>query len=245
VDLAASPPHVAHFDLRKPLPFPDGTFDAIYSSHVLEHFSPDRGATLVREMVRCLVPGGICRVVVPNLEAACREYLAQLDATASDAAERAALRHEWAVVNLVDQFVRERSGGRTRSLIVSGDIDEDYVRHTNGDELVNVVRADEAQRRAAGREGVFARFKQRLEALLFHPRRTGELHRWGYDRFSLGRLMTSSGLGFVRVTTFDSSEIPEWERYALDSDRSGHARKPGSLFMEGRRVAPARRTESA
>ena len=114
--------------LREPLPLPDDGFDAVYSSHVLEHFAPDEGASLLREMVRCVVPGGVCRVVVPDFEAACREYLARLDATATDAGAHAAQRHEWAVVNLIDQFVRERSGGRVRSLIVSGDIDEEYVR---------------------------------------------------------------------------------------------------------------------
>lgn len=238
VDLAPLPPHVAGINLREPLPLPDDGFDAVYSSHVLEHFAPDEGASLLREMVRCVVPGGVCRVVVPDFEAACREYLARLDATATDAGAHAAQRHEWAVVNLIDQFVRERSGGRVRSLIVSGDIDEEYVRRNNGDELIDSLRADEARRRAAGTPSVAARLMQRLDEARNDPRRTGELHRWGYDRFSLGRLMTSSGLVSVRVTTFDSSEIPEWERYALDSDKSGHARKRGSLFMEGKKAAP-------
>jgi predicted SAM-dependent methyltransferase len=237
VDLAPSPPHVAGIDLRKPLPFPDDSFDAIYSSHVLEHFTPDEGAFLLREMTRCLVPGGACRVVVPDLEIACREYLAQLEAAARRADGGSALRHEWAVVTLIDQFVRERSGGRVRALIASGAIDEKYVRRTNGDELIEIIRADEMRRRAARRPHVIARLKDMADSVLNHPRRIGELHRWGYDRLSLGRLMASSGLSSARVTTFDSSEIPDWDRYALDSDESGRARKRGSLFMEGRKPA--------
>jgi len=235
IDLAPLPPHVLGVDLRERLPFPDDCFDGIYSSHVLEHFSPDAGASLVREMVRCLVPAGVCRLVVPDLEASCREYLAQLDATASDGSARAVRRHEWALVNLVDQFVRERSGGRVRSLIVAGTIDEEYVRRTSGDELVDEVRADEAQRRAQVRKA--APFRRLLDRVRDDPRRTGELHRWAYDRVSLRQLMEACGLVSVHVTTFDSSSIPDWDHHALDSDESGCSRKRGSLFMEGRKPA--------
>lgn len=46
------------------LPFPDGTFDAVIASEVLEHLVDDVGA--VGEMVRVLRPGGVCAATVPS-----------------------------------------------------------------------------------------------------------------------------------------------------------------------------------
>ena len=43
--------------------FPDGTFDVIYCSHVLEHVPDDRRA--MREMRRVLAPGGWAMLLVP------------------------------------------------------------------------------------------------------------------------------------------------------------------------------------
>jgi Methyltransferase domain len=41
---------------------------AVFSSHVLEHLFFDEVERLIVEIYRLLVPGGICRVVIPDLE---------------------------------------------------------------------------------------------------------------------------------------------------------------------------------
>ena len=56
------------WDLRKPLPFGAERFDGIFSEHCLEHFDWDSLITVLSELHRVLVPGGILRVVVPSLE---------------------------------------------------------------------------------------------------------------------------------------------------------------------------------
>jgi len=61
-------------DLRNPLPFRDNTVRAFYSHHVIEHL-PDISAHM-REVFRCLQPGGIYRVGVPNGDSAIKMYLA-------------------------------------------------------------------------------------------------------------------------------------------------------------------------
>lgn len=54
-------------DLVKPIPFPDGSVDRIYSSHLLEHFSfPHPMLDLLRECHRILKPGGEFSIAVPN-----------------------------------------------------------------------------------------------------------------------------------------------------------------------------------
>lgn len=47
---------------------PDGTFDAFYSSHTLEHLYPHDVRQCLWNVKRVLKPGGIAMVVVPNLE---------------------------------------------------------------------------------------------------------------------------------------------------------------------------------
>ncbi|NIU60939.1 MAG: methyltransferase domain-containing protein, partial [Pseudomonas stutzeri] len=46
------------------LPFPDATFDVVFSHEVLEHVADDRAC--VAEMVRVTRPGGRIVVFVPN-----------------------------------------------------------------------------------------------------------------------------------------------------------------------------------
>jgi SAM-dependent methyltransferase len=46
------------------IPFPDGHFDVVYSSNVLEHV--DDPPRVIAEMVRVLKPGGYGHIVVPN-----------------------------------------------------------------------------------------------------------------------------------------------------------------------------------
>jgi len=61
-------------DLRNPLPFADGSIDGIFCSHVLEHFPWDQTSAIVRECHRVLLPEGILRVGVPDVEPAIRAY---------------------------------------------------------------------------------------------------------------------------------------------------------------------------
>lgn len=47
---------------------PDETFEAIYTSHTLEHIYPHEVRPCLWDMHRILKPGGVLMVVVPNLE---------------------------------------------------------------------------------------------------------------------------------------------------------------------------------
>lgn len=60
-------------DLRNKLPFPDGSVDAFYSHHVIEHL-PDLSFHF-RELYRCLKPGGVFRVGGPNGDMAIRNFI--------------------------------------------------------------------------------------------------------------------------------------------------------------------------
>jgi SAM-dependent methyltransferase len=57
-------------DLRKenPLPYPDNSVDTIYSSHAIEHMTPEEARRLLVECHRVLMPTRVMRIVVPDCE---------------------------------------------------------------------------------------------------------------------------------------------------------------------------------
>jgi SAM-dependent methyltransferase len=57
------------------LPIESRTIDDIWASHCLEHVMPDRVQAVLTEWLRVLKPGGILKVVVPDLDDACRAWL--------------------------------------------------------------------------------------------------------------------------------------------------------------------------
>lgn len=110
VDFTAVSPAVLSHDLRKGIPFPDEEFDVVYHSHVLEHFNQPRAHAFLRECRRVLKPGGTLRVAVPDLERIAKTYLGTLEQAAAGSSEARA-DHEWMLLELYDQTVRESSGG--------------------------------------------------------------------------------------------------------------------------------------
>lgn len=62
-------------DLRLRLPFPDCSVDYCHSEHFLEHLYPDEGLAHLKEVCRILKPGGIYRVVVPDVIKFARKYI--------------------------------------------------------------------------------------------------------------------------------------------------------------------------
>lgn len=232
LDIAASAVGVIPCDLSRGIPFPDGVFDAVYHSHLLEHLPHAAAPAFMADCFRVLKPGGVARVAVPDLEAIVRLYLKFLEgALAGD--ETAARRYDWMVVELLDQLVRHVPGGEMLAYWRSDPLPEaELVFSRMGAEA---RRAVEALKRAAKPAGNTGRKSDPAAVGAF--RLSGECHQWMYDRFSLGRLL--DGAGFVGVTpcAADVSRIPEFNSYLLDIEADGSVRKPDSLFMEA--VKPA------
>jgi predicted SAM-dependent methyltransferase len=62
-------------DFGRRFPFEDGSFDGIFSEHVLEHFTWEDGEHVLRECRRILAPGGFLRVIVPDASRIMRAYV--------------------------------------------------------------------------------------------------------------------------------------------------------------------------
>lgn len=65
------------WDLRRGIPFQDGTVTAIFTEHLLEHLSFGAGLALLGNCYRALQRGSILRIGVPDLERLVRSYLNQ------------------------------------------------------------------------------------------------------------------------------------------------------------------------
>lgn len=243
-------------DVRDPLPFASQVFDAVYAFHIVEHLTPEEARGFLGEVHRVTKPGAIVRLSTPDLEGNCRAYLARLAELEKDPTERALLRYEWALLELFDQMVRTRPGGRMAEFKRAGRFDPEYTRERFGDvfdEFDGAGGESGIAARGQKRQKLFTRLRRGLlrriaansdpETAAVHAalrdanrmRRSGEANLWLYDRLSLRMLLEESGFVDVEQMTYATSRIPEWERF--DFDRSSHGEYPfePSLYMEVRR----------
>jgi predicted SAM-dependent methyltransferase len=253
LDTLPASPEVIAYDLGRRFPFPDESFDVVYGSHVLEHFDPEIAKSLLVDCWRILKPGGIVRVVVPDLESIARLYLASLEG-AVDGRPESESHYDWMMLELYDQSVRKTSGGkmaaylaqgagRPASAFVASRIGcEGSLEFTAASRTLPVgfrVRrrlrlAFDSVRQISARAFAFV-FLGSHGATALHEglfRARGEVHQWMYDRFSLERLLRRSGFGSVRRCQAGESDIERFASYRLEIV-DGRERKPDSLYMEG------------
>lgn len=69
------PRDIVLLDIRRPLPFPSATVEAIYSSHTLEHLYLNDARAFLREAGRLLSAGGVLRLALPDGEQVARDLL--------------------------------------------------------------------------------------------------------------------------------------------------------------------------
>jgi predicted SAM-dependent methyltransferase len=246
---------VLRHDLRKALPFDQGVVDAIYSSHVLEHLPPTEAKRFLSECYRVMKPNGIVRIVVPDLEKLCTAYLAQLQAMTAAPSRQSFQRYRWVLLCLFDQMVRDVAGGHMLKTLREGEFDADFTELFSGDEIVPYLPYRGRQTVPNGCRRTFGERLRHAAYLLTHmpgalghswfravrnwvgldpgPRRSGEAHRWMYDRVSLRIALEEAGFGNFRICQYDESLILGWESYNFDRSFFRDApRKPDSLFAE-------------
>lgn len=256
IDIYSAAPEVRAHDLRRGLPYADGSFEAVYSAHFMEHLAPAEARRLLAECQRVLKPGGVIRVVVPDLEQMARWYLDGVERARSEGDGRALDRHALATTLLIDQLVRTVPGGELRAQVVAAAAeDRGYLRDLLGEEADAIWRDNAGPGRASfwqrlRRQSLRSLHQRLVDALttawIFalsgrhgaaayregRFRHGGEVHKWMYDGVSMTRLLTELGFGEVRAQSHDRSRIPGFGGFALDG-RDGAERRPGSLYIEG------------
>ena len=249
VDIVPTSDVVKRVDLRKPFPYEDNSFDIVYHSNVLEHFSLEDGNKFMFECYRICKPTGILRVGVPDWERTCRDYLKAFENAkkGKDNGE-----HEWLIIEQIDQFLRETRGGEMLRFLTRKPLPaSEFILRRIGNEgktLIDWAQSDpnalntpkknfnkweRILRRVAFallRLTDCADYENSLEIGLF--RQTGEVHKWIYDEISLKKLFHEIGFKKITVQSAKSSLIPKWNSYLLDIEEDGSVNKPDSFFME-------------
>lgn len=260
IDLESAGPGVRQYDLRRGLPYEDDSFDGVYHSHVLEHIEPGHAAAMIAECRRVLRPGGILRVVVPDLEGIARSYLETLAAASEcvgDAPKHTFSEHEtqqrlanhhWMTLETIDQLTRHRGGGEMGRLMRSPDlINLDFIRSRMGQQMTGNDNRTKPKKTLGKRVKQAIRGLRKQLALAAvtviegsrgraayregHFRQSGEVHRWMYDRVSLTQLLSENGFAEATVCSASESSIVGFDDFQLDRD-GDQVRKPDSLYME-------------
>ncbi|MDM8542686.1 methyltransferase domain-containing protein [Desulfococcaceae bacterium HSG9] len=220
------------------LPFSDSTFHVVYHSHLLEHFPKHYAPKFLKECFRILRTGGIIRVVIPDLERIVRLYLNLLE-KAKNGDKKARQQYEWIVIEMLDQMVRDQSGGEMLNYWKQNPMpEEEFVIERCGSEVLNAL----AILRNPANTGIISESEQlncqtpvRDAESIGQFRLSGEVHQWMYDRYSLSLLLENAGFKDIHPCSADESDIPNFNSYLLDIESDGAVRKPDSLFMEAKK----------
>lgn len=104
LDYSAANPAVQRANLLARLPLPDAAAALVYSSHFLEHIPRGQVPGFLAECWRILAPGGVLRLVLPDLDNLCRAYLSHRERGEHEKAE-------FLVLEMIDLCVGSESGG--------------------------------------------------------------------------------------------------------------------------------------
>lgn len=230
------------------IPLPDNAYDLVYHSHVLEHLPKESGPAFIKECFRVLKKGGIIRVVVPDLEQVMREYIRNLEGALTGDKE-AESRYEWIVIEMMDQMVRQQSGGSMVKYWTRENPDnEAYVASRLGYEYLDFRKKYLAEKphHAADNHSTASGFGLRRKLVATATgepkvmdylrvgkfRAQGEIHRWMYDQYSLGKILKEAGFSAPKKLTAFTSNLSDWKDHQWLDVEDGKVRKPESLFME-------------
>lgn len=263
IDFNSDNEFVIPHNLDTGVPFSSNSFSVVYASHVIEHFSLEKGLFLLGECHRVLVAGGVLRIAIPDLEKIARNYINCLDDVSNEPNSIIKIRnHEWAIIELIDQLVRRKQGGQMKKFLGRQNLEnEDFVYSRIGFEGKNLRRQllkKHLNNDSTNDNGlIIYKLAKKINELFLKIRlkvafkllgkysysdftewkflKTGENHLWMYDRISIVRYLTSIGFEDIRIVKANESQIPNWQEYNLDIYDS-KVRKPDSLFVEAKKM---------
>jgi hypothetical protein len=95
------------YDLSRGIPFAENSVDVVYHSHFLEHLDRDVVEIFLNDVRMVLKPNGIQRVVVPDFEIICRDYIKSVDLGDKDQSNMG--KHDECVAAIIWQCVMKEA----------------------------------------------------------------------------------------------------------------------------------------
>lgn len=230
---------VSFVDIKKRLPYLDNSFDVIYHSQVLEHLTRKEGDYFLSECFRILKPGGIIRIVVPDLENIVKEYLNQLAINRENSSPENFKNYTWILLELFDQVSRNKSTGEMGEFLSSKEkIIPDYVISRIGNTARLFLEKEKPLKKKQSNYSLVRRIISKIKSLFISEeskigsfRKGGEVHYWMYDSFSLSILLLDKGFSEIQVQDPYTSNIKNWRFFELDVVKD-EVIDPNSLFLE-------------
>lgn len=254
IDFYSDGPNVLRVNLLNDFPYATSTFDYVYSSHVIEHFTRDQGVSLLAECFRVLKPGGVVRVVVPDLAMSVDEYQRVRQMPNDDPAKECMYR--WITIELLDQLVRMKKHGSMGEVLSQITRDPwssvaDYIVERAGDVCAapsSAGRPDLLSRlrrltwQTVASRGVYVWLNsvkqlvpRSLRPLVFVNTSVGERHQWMYDEYGMMLLLRDAGFVNTHKWQYNSTGVDRFDWDSLDLAPEGHPYKKLSLYMEGQK----------
>jgi predicted SAM-dependent methyltransferase len=75
---------MVYMNLNKPWKYANDSVDVVYASHLFEHLTISSANLFLSESYRCLKPGGVIRLAVPDLYKICKKYIDEYESGNTD-----------------------------------------------------------------------------------------------------------------------------------------------------------------
>jgi predicted SAM-dependent methyltransferase len=249
VDFESPEDQVIEMNILRGLKFSNASFDVVYSAQFIEHLTLDEAEHVLKDVARVMKPGGIIRLVTPDLEELTRAYLTLLDQLKAKSDPIVNGRYDWIKLEIFDQIVRDCSGGDWQRFLATCNKDtRNFIIARLGYSVSAMLAPQEVARQRLTLDALLRKFHRiprrvwKMMTNLFATdsmrvgrfRRSGEVHRYMHDIYSLSRTLEEAGFHSIQRVDALKSEIPNWERYELDVV-GGEVDGPLCLYVEARR----------
>lgn len=250
IDFVSNDKNIITHNLLEGLPLEDNSVDWVYSSNFLEHLTFKQAEKHIKECYRVLKSGGGIRIVVPDLENVCKEYLRVLN-NARNNTENGDKEYDFILIELLDQMTRDYPSGLMGEYYKNANCNKDYVlkrhgkvfgceKNVSGKSTNGIIQSKKHKE-----DSFISKTKNRIKLKIYRtlfgdPQAkdygefalSGEKHKWMYDEYGLGKLLENNNFKSVTPLSYNASKIPNFEKYALEVDDDGNEYKPNCLYIE-------------
>jgi len=245
LDYESNDKNVTKCDILNELPFKENSISNIYSSHFIEHIPLDQIDLFLKNCFKVLVNKGIIRIVTPDFYEMVSSYI---KATNENDMELT----EFVKIEILDQLVRTREGGRLRvafNNFIKKDNNKmiDSVRQRLGLDLrqikkkTNLIKKTNYLRIAKIKFfNSYTKLILRLLPKAFRNQnvslaKVGETHKWLWDYNDIKKRLEKAGFSNIIKKKFNESNI---KNFPYELDQIGDIPRKGnqSMFIEAEKI---------